>query len=362
MVADSISPTRRRISSMEVTMPRCVLAEFNTHRMLSRNSASSRAIPIQKMLKSVKENPFMPIRWMKNHPGMQGTEYFGEKETFESSNPMDPNAPGVDGVRQNEEGRWVSPGGCLDIIPHLKEKWLWLRDMAVQEAEMLNNAGVLYYPLEKGVRNTAKLTGDGHGLTKQMCNRLLEPWMWTTVLVTATEWENFFALRMHEAAEIHIQKVAGLMLECLNNSIPKELQPGQWHVPYGDNIRGQEFSDYVSSIVPEDVVAIDIDVLEDIERKIATARCAQVSYTVAGEEGKPMDFAKLVALHDRLLAQGHMSPFEHIARCMSTPEEGKFTSGPAKEHGWCGNFRGWRQYRKMVPMENRSDNRLIKHV
>jgi hypothetical protein len=56
ILADSISPDGVRLTTLEVVMPRIVLAEFNTHRMLSRNSASSRAIPIEKMIRMVIPN------------------------------------------------------------------------------------------------------------------------------------------------------------------------------------------------------------------------------------------------------------------------------------------------------------------
>ena len=141
VIADSLSPQGHRLTTLEVVMPRYILAEFNTHRVLSKNSASSRAIPFNKMVKNVKENPFIPIAWQKDHKGMQGTEYF-----------------------QSENG---------DNSHKLIEGWLAARDSAIQIAEGLHNSDV----------------------TKQLCNRLLEPFMWHKVLVSGTEWENFFNLR-----------------------------------------------------------------------------------------------------------------------------------------------------------------------
>src|SRR5690606_2032814 len=141
IVADSIGEHSPRLTTMVVTFPRIILAEFNTHRMFSRNSASSRAIPFPKMVQSVKDNPFTPIAWQKDHTGMQGTDYWTEPWEIES----------------------------------LKEDWLKARDRAVDSA--------------------MKLYLGGLGATKQLANRLLEPFMWHTVIVTATEWENFFALR-----------------------------------------------------------------------------------------------------------------------------------------------------------------------
>lgn len=190
IVADSINTLGNRITSMLLVMPRFILAEFNTHRMFSRNSASSRAIPLARMLQAVIEDPLAPIAWMKEHKGMQGTEYITADNAY-----------------------WA------------KETWLAARDYAVGQA---------------------KLLGDRYEVTKQICNRLLEPFMWHTVLVTATEWENFFALRAHAAAEIHMQALAFHMLDAMNKSVPKKLQTGEWHIPYGDNIDEARLHELVS--------------------------------------------------------------------------------------------------------------------
>lgn len=141
MITDSLSPQGKRLSTLEVVMPRYILAEFNTHRMLSKNSASSRAIPFSKMVKEVQERPFIPYAWQKDHKGMQGNEYF-----------------------QSENG---------DNTHKLTEAWLIAKDNAVQQAQGLNNCGV----------------------TKQLANRLLEPFMYHKVLVSGTEFSNFMALR-----------------------------------------------------------------------------------------------------------------------------------------------------------------------
>lgn len=290
IIADSINRKGKRITSFVVTMPRIVLAEFNTHRVFSRNSASSRAIPFAKMLDTVKNNPFIPIAWMKEHTGMQGTEYF--------TDPAE--------------------------IAEIEKIYLEGRDSAVARAEKLSALGV----------------------TKQIVNRGLEAYMWHTVIVTSSEWENFTALRAEAAAEIHIQKLAFIMLEELNNSVPKVLQPGEWHIPFGDKMNEQELAKLLPSIQP-DSLTWQIEQLEFLKIKVATARCARVSYTVVGEEGKPDNYSADIKLHDRLLGMGHLSPFEHCAQCTD-------------DEGWSGNFQGWTQYRKTLPNENRSDNRLFK--
>lgn len=187
IIADSVNgKTGDRLTTFLLVFPRIVLAEFNTYRKFSRNSASSRAIPFKTMLKNVQEDPFIPIKWMKDHSGMQGTEYFGTER-----------------IQVNDE-----EGGTL-LIDWLEYNWLKARDYAVQQAKFLSN----------------------NGLTKQFCNRLLEPFLWHTVIVTASDYENFFALRANEGAEIHIQDLAEKMLVEYNNSTPKVLQEGEWHIP-----------------------------------------------------------------------------------------------------------------------------------
>src|SRR3954452_24195130 len=71
VLADSVSPAGQRLTTLEATFPRFVLAEFNTHRVFSRNSASSRAIPVAKQLRRVLDDPYVPIEFGSNKPGMQ---------------------------------------------------------------------------------------------------------------------------------------------------------------------------------------------------------------------------------------------------------------------------------------------------
>lgn len=306
IVADSISPQGHRISTILGVIPRIVLAELNTHRMLSRNSASSRAIPTEKMIQTLKNNPFIPIKWMKEHKGMQGYEYFD------------------------------------DFLSHiqgdLKRNWLKSRDFAIDGA--LEHIRI--------------------GASKQIANRLLEPWMMHTVLITATEWSNFTALRAEENAEIHFQDFAYKVLNVLNESEPKKLAADDWHIPFGDDIdEGKLFNTFGNGI---EVLTGEIKV------KIAVARAARTSYTVVGTDQKH-DYAADIKLHDRLLESGHLSPFEHCAQVMTENEYYNYrkTTGTIEEYksysieaGWCHNFRGFKSYRSMLPNENRQDPRLLK--
>jgi thymidylate synthase ThyX len=354
IIADSINTYGDRLTTMVLTYPRIIHSEVMTHRMFSRNSASSRAIPFEKMVKSVEENPFIPIAWQKDHKGMQGTEYFNDAEAY-----------------------WN------------KDKWLKARDYAVKQATLLHKDSV----------------------TKQLCNRLLEPFMWHTVLVTATEFENFFDLRCPKyeyklgaetyyfkswkdlvdfiksttdnsdyingwenetsinklkintsQAEIHIQALAEAMWDAYNESKPKQLQAGKWHIPFGDNINTFDFTNFKMKLWENKQAPTNGH--NDLIVKISTARCARVSYTVVGEEGKEPNYDNDLKLHDRLLESGHFSPFEHCARVMTDKEYESFVKAKLtfideiewytieeplfKEKGWCNNFKGFIPYRYLI--------------
>lgn len=283
IICDSKNQFGDRLTTFVLTFPRMILAEFNTHRALSKNSASSRAIPFKKMLNMVLTDPFIPIRWMKDHSGMQGNEYFTSKTQ----------------------------------LFLLKQLWLTGRNFAVIIAWVLNKMG----------------------LTKQIVNRILEPFMWHTVITTGTEWENFFALRAHPAAEIHIDELAQRMLEKYNESIPKQLEPGEWHIPFGDKMDNER----LMGLILETDMSLD-----QIMLKIASARCARVSYN--NFNGKD-DYNADIKLHDRLSKQGHMSPMEHCGRAMTLNEH--FISQ------WSGNLQGFIQYRKLFDDENKNDPRVL---
>ena len=253
VLLDSISPAGKRLTTMEVTFPRFVLAEFNTHRVFSRNSASSRAIPTAKLIERVEAEPAVPLQWGRNKPGMSASETLGEEEA----------AQGL-------------------------AAWLSARDAAVAHARRLVELGV----------------------HKQILNRLLEPFMWHTVIVTATEWANFFYLRIAATAQPEIRRAAELMRDALTASQPQVVTDGKWHLPL---VQADEY-----------VLA-----LEDL-KKISAARCARVSYlTHTGVR----DTAKDIELCERLLSDGHLSPFEHVA----TPSDDQ-----------CANFHGWMQYRRVI--------------
>lgn len=296
VLADSRSPAGYRLTTLEATFPRFVLAEFNTHRVFSRNSASSRAIPIAKQLRRVLEDPYIPIEFGSNQPGMQaGAALSGEK-------------------RDAAEREWLHArdDAVRRVLGLVADP-----DAISTDDDLLEVLG----QVEEAIRNRAQ-PAEWLNVHKQVANRLLEPFMWHTVIVTATEWDNFWNLRCHPDAQPEIRLVAEGMRTATLDSEPAELDWDDWHLPL---IRLED-REQATSI--EDLI------------KISAGRCARVSYlTHAGKRDLEAD----IQLHDRLLESGHMSPLEHPARPMSTAELAKSE--------WSGNFRGWRSYRKEIPSE-----------
>jgi thymidylate synthase ThyX len=297
IVADSVNQWGNRLTTFEVVIPRIILAEWNTHRMFTRNSASSRAIPVKKMLDMVANNPYVPTTWGKNQKGMQAAEEILGEDALAS-----------------------------------ERSWLRARDWAMQEANMLMEIGV----------------------HKQTANRLLEPFMWHTIINSATEMSNFYGLRDDKMAHPDIQITAGLMRDVTKQSEPKLLKYDQWHLP----------------LVTQDEWTVAHERSAELRELIAicTGRCARVSYLT--HEGK-RDPNEDVRLHDGLLGNGHMSPLEHAARPMNTVEYHDYFSQPKMlwypEHGrfiqeqnakganvythFLGNYQGWIQYRKLINHE-----------
>lgn len=270
IILDSINPYNGiRLVTSELTYPRFIHAEFMTHRMFSRNAASSRAIRSDRMIKMVDENPAMPVYWGKNKRGMAAVQEISD-----------------------------------DDIEHAKRHWILAKDMMVFSATRLKELKV----------------------HKQITNRVLEPWKYITVICSATQFSNFFALRDHEDAQPEIAHLARLWKTALDDSVPVERH---WHVPY---------------IQPDEE---DLDL--ELKRKIGVARCARVSYLT--HDGK-RDINADLTLYERLLTgsgHGHWSPFEHVAKATDEMEVRRnFTTGvKGAAPIWCGNFQGWIQYRKM---------------
>jgi thymidylate synthase ThyX len=295
VLADSVSPAGHRLTTLEATFPRFVLAEFNTHRVFSRNSASSRAIPVAKQLRRVLDDPYVPIEFGSNKPGMQaGPQLTGK-------------------ARDAAEAEWLTARD--DAVRHV----LGL----ITSPENVAGFDDLHACLEAAQSLLKEPPAEWLNVHKQVANRLLEPFMWHTVIVSSTTWENFWNLRCHADAQPEIRLIATKMRDAVERSVPTRLESGEWHLP----LVGQAEREEASS--PEELA------------KISVGRCARVSYlTHAGTR----DLSADVALYDRLLESGHMSPMEHVARPM-TPAE-------LEQGEWSGNFQGWIAHRKLISGES----------
>lgn len=321
IIADSISPTGDRLTTYILEYPRFVHAELMTHRMFSKNAASSRAIPIEKMIEAVKTNPATPVWWGKNQSGMQAKE---ELDNIIKSILLE--------SYSGPYGRYLVDTRVTPM-EYAKGMWLEARDDAVKHVRSLNFVG----------------------LHKQIANRLLEPWFNIRIILSGTEFTNFFALRAHPDAQPEIQELAYKMLDAYNASEPKSLNVGEWHIPFGDqmdeerlwaiqprNPRGFAFApdtsdEYIRSVL-----------LEHQKIKVAIARCARISYL--NYEGKD-DYVADIKLCDRLFGSvpRHLSPTEHVAQCTG-------------ERAFIGNFRGWKQYRYTFEDQNLEDPRVVRKV
>ena len=329
VVADSINQQGDRLTSLVLTYPRIIHAEMLTHRMFSRNASSSRAVPVDKMIKAVRENTFCPFEFQKSHKGMQGSEYF----------------TGAD--RQE----------CINL-------WLESAELALQQAEKMK----------------------AKGISKQIINRILEPYQYYTVLITGSKegWQNFFNLRcpsykligldeenvksrkewlekiqfssaLHPSmypktdvewlqinkgqAEIHIMDLAGKIYDAVNESTPKQLQAGEWHIPMISDLESLKLS-------------------TDDQIKLSVGRAANTSYTVVGD-GKELTLEHAIKIHDKCVELVHSSVFEHCARAMSDEEYKVFIKGKNigtiapylfddTSKGWCNNLKGFIPYRYFI--------------
>lgn len=223
IIAHSSHPGCPDLITIQCRYPRFIHAEVMTHRVFSRNASSSRAVPVERMIQGVLDDPAMPVAWGSNQPGMQAGEEIARREEAIAM-------------------------------------WLEARDRAVEAA-----------------RDAQRL-----GLHKQIVNRLIEPFAHISVVITATEWENFFKLRCHPAADPTMHALADAMRDAIAHSKPTFVGRDGWHLPYG---------------APTPLSS--------------AGRCARVSYL--NHDGSNPDIDKDAALAETLMASGHWSPFEHPA-------------------------------------------------
>ena len=307
VVCDSISGQGVRLTTFEIEYPRIVMSEFNTHRSVSKNSSSSRAIPVSKMLEHTQTVNLKPVYFGSKKAGMQaGDELVGED------------------------------------LQYAKSTWESALHSMVHSAKILDECGV----------------------AKEVCNRLVEPFQLVKVVCTATDWENFFNLRLHPDADPNICMLAYKMYQAMQESEPVELKAGEWHLPFVDKLLDENLNLISYGVSHEDVTYGTMHKPVTLEQaiKLSAASCASVSYRTEG-----MTLEKADKIFDMLIKAEvvHSSPLEHCA----TPVKPKYNElgcvrvNCSEPQSWedgithmnkqgqlcSGNLRGFIQYRHLLP-------------
>lgn len=301
IVADSISEDGNRITTFELEYPRFIHSELMTHRLFSRNAMSSRAVPIDKMIEQVQKSPATPIHWGLNKSGMQASAEHEDVEMCENT-------------------------------------WKAAAQMASMSAEILKSKG----------------------LHKQIVNRVLEPFQTMKTVLTATEFENYFWLRLDEDAQPEIHELALCMKSAYDESDPELLKAGEWHTPYVEHYQYEDGMKYGV----EDLEGYTRFVTVDEAIAISSSCCAQVSYRNIDNS-----FEKAMKVYERLGVGGskiHASPFENVATPMSytniadIPQDSKWEDGVTHcdKEGcfWSGNVKGFIQLRQTLKGHTRWKN------
>jgi thymidylate synthase ThyX len=263
IVTDSVNIVGNRLTTFVCEFQRFILPEVLTHRALSRSSSSSRAIPTKRLIDAIAQDTAMPAEWGLNNPGMQSLSVADGKL-----------------ARQGEKA------------------WLAAKDSAIWHAKQL-----------------AAL-----GFHKQIVNRVIEPYMQVRVVISGTEWGNFFTLRCHPDAQPEFRSLATAMQAAMLRSEPILRRPNEWHIPF--------------------ILGSEANLDDETKLKISTARCARASYTLPGSD-KPSTLDKDLQLYDRLIHSEpkHCSPSEHQALAMDCDEPSR-------------NFRGFHQHRIFVDFKD----------
>ena len=297
VICDSISEQGVRLTTFEIEYPRIVMSEFNTMRAISKNSSSSRAIPVSKMLEHTQNINLKPIYFGSKKSGMQAGDELGGNDLI------------------NAKLFWEA--ALFDAIT-------WATEL------------------------------DELGVAKEVCNRLVEPFQLVKVVCTATDWDNFFNLRLHPDADPNICMLAYKMYEAMQESKPIKLKAGEWHLPFvnvGWNGKGE------MCYADDDFNFVELE--QAI--KLSAASCASISYRTEG-----MTLEKADKIFDMLIKAEvvHSSPLEHCATPVKPKfnELGKVRVNCSEPQSWedgvthmnkqgelcSGNLRGWVQYRHLL--------------
>jgi thymidylate synthase ThyX len=288
ILADSISPHGVRMTTMEIEYPRFILAELNTHRMLSKNSASSRAIPVKAMHEQINQSPAEPVFWGKNQAGMQAKAEISGPDLSEA-------------------------------------KYIWGK----AKEDALHWARALAGRLE---------------VHKQVANRITEPWMTMKTVISGTEWRNFWWLRCHADAQPEINELAIKMRDVYVKSIPQPLKPGEWHVPYVSTYRDSNnslcYTDGEGNYITAEQAKI-----------ISASCCAQVSYRKNDDSFEKAEkiYRQLIESQPcHASPVEHQATPMQRPDCFA---DFGTTHLDRADQAWSGNLRGWIQHRKLIAGE-----------
>ena len=313
VVADSISKHGERLITFRLHYPRIIHAEVMTHRMFSRNASSSRAIPVNKVLEQVQTTPAMPVQFGKNQAGMQDAGEFDNKIGVSE----------WDDYENDMVTKYYTP----------EEYWGMSAESASQFAQSFSDAG--YH--------------------KQVANRLVEPYQYMNTIISMTDTDNFWHLRLHKDADPTFVNLTECMYNAYNQSDPDLVTDGDYHLPFIQKMRFENDSMNVRYFVEGEEVSLETAI------KVSISVCCQVSYRKSD-----LSIEKAIKIYDMLVTMSpiHASPLEHIAKPFTDDEWNVRTkiNNEIREEGllgvnalYCGNFRGWEQYRKSVPFENITD-------
>lgn len=312
VICDSISVTGQRITTFEIEYPRFILAELNTHKMLEKNSSSSRAIPIGKMIEQIRANTALPIYWGSKKAGMQA-------------------------------------GAEVQDVQYSIDFWMKALAGSIGQVILL----------------------DGEGVHKQTVNRLLEPFQMMKTVITGTDWDNFFNLRIHPDAQPEFCMLAYKMYQAMQESAPMQLKSGEWHLPYINTSRYAVAEDGESWDINSEIIystgnlsdgALSKPLTLEEAQRISASCCAQTSYRKHDESLEKADnmFQMLVGA-DVL----HASPFGHLATPIVSVNDpvNEVYKNLTDEFTWelgvthmrrngvlcSGNLTGWISYRHLLP-------------
>jgi thymidylate synthase ThyX len=294
IIADSIDTQGVRLITLELEYPRFIHSELMTHRVFSRNSASSRAIPIKTMLDNVSSNPAQPVHWGKNQTGMQAKEELNDEQKGQA-----------------------------------KEVWMSALQQAVLHSAQMNEIGV----------------------HKQIANRITEPFQHMKVVVSSTEWNNWDWLRYHPDAQPEIKELAHHILQARKFSNPQVLNVGEWHLPYVATKRNKsgilEYFDEANN-----KIAVNQAIM------ISASCCAQTSYRKSDTSLEKAEaiYKRLIESEpchaSPVEHQATVADYSKLKPKDAWPEG--VTHIDRKGMYWSGNFRSWIQYRQLIPNNARN--------